>query len=56
MSFTHRFGVGIGGSYEDPYIYPCCEVCPDEKYDKCKLTQELIYECMKKHEGKNVTN
>ena len=27
MSFEHRFGAGIGGSYEDPYIPPCCDDC-----------------------------
>jgi len=46
MSFEHRFGVGIGGSYEDPYIHPCCESCSDSTYSKCPRTQELIEKCM----------
>jgi len=49
MSFEHRFGVGIGGSYEDPYIYPCCEVCPDSLYDKCPRNDELVEKCMILH-------
>jgi len=27
MSFSHRFGVGIGGSPEDPYEPPVCREC-----------------------------
>jgi len=27
MSFSHRFGVGIGGSPEDPYEPPVCRDC-----------------------------
>jgi len=30
MSFDHRFGLGIGGSYEDPYIPPCCDDCAED--------------------------
>jgi len=27
MSFPHRFGVGVAGSLEDPYIPPFCDSC-----------------------------
>ena len=30
MSFEHRFGLGIGGSREDPFIPPCCDDCNEE--------------------------
>ena len=45
MSFEHRFGVGIGGSHEDPYIPPWCENCPDAVYNRCPRTPKFIKEC-----------
>ncbi len=42
MSFEHRFGVGIGGSHEDPYIPQFCEECPDDEYLHCPKTKEFI--------------
>ena len=45
MSFEHRFGVGIGGSNEDPYTPPCCEECLESTHSQCPKTQELIEKC-----------
>ena len=44
MSFDHRFGVGNGGSYEDPYQPQCCdecqlETCPFDDIEKCGIYQ-----------------
>ncbi len=45
MSFSHRFGIGMGGSHEDPHIHPWCEECPDIAFDKCSKTHDDIEQC-----------
>ena len=48
MSFDHRFGVGISGSFEDPYIPPCCDECnkdcPDNPEDNCPTLRAYLQE------------
>ena len=45
MSFQHRFGIGIGGSHEDPYIHSWCEECPEIAFNACPKTNDNFEEC-----------
>jgi len=44
MSMTHRFGVGVGGSYEDPYQPQFCDECtrPHGSCEECVGWAEYV--------------
>ena len=51
MSFEHRFGVGISGSHEDPFIPPCCDDCDDPDCPGCNVICERYSRWVQYQEG-----